>query len=187
MKHIGKMCLGLLMVLAFSQIAYADYAYSAVLIGVSTSKSFSVTLNGQGVVNSATTAPGTATAVIWFNSTTGTTAYVNASVAGASDQVGPYPACTTPILVFKNTGNVVENLNIVLNNTVTGMLFAYNASFAAGSTTGTVNTTINSFNGAGSTFVTGLGVNNGTNVCVWANFSAVGGGTYSTAFNYTSS
>jgi len=173
------------MVLA-TNIAFADYAYSPVLVGVGSSYAFSVTLNGQSATNSATAAPGTATGTIWFNATGPTITNINASVAGASSQVGAYPACGTPIAVFKNLGNTVQRLSIYLNNTITGAEFFYNASMKAGSTTGTPNTTINEFNGAGSAFVTGLGLNNETNLCIWANTSSMSSGTYYTWFNYTS-
>jgi hypothetical protein len=186
MRIANKICLAFVMCLAFSSVAFADYAYSQVVIGVSTTRSFTVTLNGEAATASDPAMPGTATAVIWFNSTDGQTKNQNASVIGASTQVGAYPECATPIAAFKNTGNVVENLNILLNNTVTGVVFFYNASAASGSTTGTPNATINMFNGAGSTFVSGLGLNNVTNLCIWVNFTNVAGGQYQTQFNYSS-
>lgn len=185
---ISKLGMAFVMVCLIStQIGLADYAYSQVLIGVATTRSFSVTLNGQEPTASDPSMPGTATAVIWFNSTDGQTKNQNASVAGANTQAGAYPACATPIATFKNTGNVLETLNIILNNTVAGMTFQYNSSLAAGSTIGTPNATINAFQGAGSSFVTGLGLNNVTNLCIWANFTNVGGGQYQTQFNYSSS
>jgi len=165
----------------------ADYTYTPVVIGVTTTKSYTQTLNGQSGTNSDPNWPGTATATLWFNSTDGQTKNQNASVIGASTQVGAYPACATPIMVFKNTGTVVETLNVVQNNTVAGLVFFYNASFKSGSSTGTMNTTINAFNGAGSTFVTGLGLNNETSMCIWANFTGVAGGQYQTQFNFSSS
>ncbi len=187
MGNISKLGMAFVMVcLISSQIGLADYAYSLVKIGVSTSKAFTVTLNGEAATASNPAMPGTATAVLWFNSTNGQTKNQNASVIGASDQVGPYPTCTTPIAEFKNTGNVAERLNIVLNNTVTGVVFFYNSSMKAGSTTGTVNTTLAAFNGAGSSFVSGLGTNNVTSLCIWANFTDVAGGEYNTQFNYSS-
>jgi hypothetical protein len=187
MRIANKLGMAFVMVCLIStQIGLADFAYSQVIIGVATTRSFTVTLNGQGATASNPAMPGTATAVIWFNSTDGQTKNQNATVIGSNPQVGEYPACATPIAAFKNTGNVVENLNIILNNTVTGVVFFYNASAASGSTTGTPNATINSFNGAGSTFVSGLGLNNVTNLCIWVNFTNVAGGQYQTQFNYSS-
>jgi len=165
----------------------ADYTYTPVLIGVTTTRSYTQTLNGQSGTNSDPNWPGTATATLWFNSTDGQTKNQNASVIGASTQVGAYPACATPIMVFKNTGTVTQNLNVILNNTVTGLVFFYNASFKSGSTSGTMNATINTFNGAGSTFVSALGLNNETNLCIWGNFTGVNGGQYQTQFNFSSS
>ncbi len=188
MKNImNKLGMAFVMVCLIStQIGLADFAYSQVLIGVATTRSFTVTLNGQGATASNPAMPGTATAVLWFNSTDGQTKNANASIIGASDQVGPYPVCTTPIAAFKNTGNVVEDLTITLNNTVAGVVFFYNSSFASGSTTGTPVAAITAFNGAGSTFVAGLGINNVTNLCIWTNFTNVAGGQYQTQFNYSS-
>ena len=169
------------------QLAYADYAYSDVQVGVATVKTFTVTANAQGATNSDPTHPGTATAVLWANSTTGTDYYVNMTVIGSDDQVGPYPECTTPILVFKNTGTTAIDLSITLNNTVTGTTWMYNSSLTSGSATGTPQADIVAFSTAASSFVTGLGLNNQTNLCIWTNFTAVSGGSYGTAFNYTSS
>ena len=187
MKKIKVLAAMVLLLVATSVVVFADYAYTPVIIGVATSKSFSVTLNGQSATNSNPSHPGTATNTLWFNSTTGTDVNINASVAGANSQLGPYPTCTTPIAVFKNTGTVTITLNIKLNNTVAGATFFYNSSMKAGSATGTVNITIAAIEGPGSTFVSGLGLNNETNLCIWANASGMTGGQYNTWFNYTSS
>jgi len=186
-KKIRILAAMTLLLVATSVVVFADYAYTPVIIGVATSKGFSVTLNGQSATNSNPSHPGTATSTVWFNSTDGNTKQQNATVAGANGQVGPYPECTTPIAVFKNTGTVTISLNIKLNNTVTGAILFYNSSMKSGSTTGTANTTIAALEAAGSTFVTGLGINNETNVCIWTNFTDVAGGQYYTWFNYTSS
>jgi len=163
-----------------------EYAYTQVIVTITTSKSFTVTLQGEGATNSDPSFPGTATQVMWFNGSTGNEKAMNATVAGAGAQVGPWPACTTPIEVFKNTGNVVLRLNIYQNNTIACTTFMYNASMAAGSTTGTANVSLGVIDAAGSAFVSGLGMNNATNLCAWANFSSCGGGNYYTVFNYTS-
>jgi len=187
MRNIGKMCMAAIFCLAFANIVYADYAYSPVLVGVATSKSFSVTLNAQSATNSDPAFPGTATAVIWFNSTDGNTKQVNATVIGANSQVGPYPLCTTPIAVFKNTGTVNETLSVKVNNTITGMTFFYNASMTGSDTGGLANTTVGALmNGVDSPMVARLYPGNSTNVCIWANFTSVNGGQYQTQFNYTS-
>lgn len=174
-------------VLLATPIAFADYAYTPVLVGVTVSKSFTVTLNVQSATNSDPAHPGTATQVVWFNSTDGQTKYVNATVVGADSQVGAYPTCATPIAVFKNTGTTVLTLNVKLNSTISGMVFFYNASLNSGSTTGTPDTAITALSTTGANFVTGLGLNNQTKLCIWANYTGVSGGTASTAFNYTSS
>jgi len=174
------------MVFGAMPVQSQEYAYTQVIVTIAQSKSFSVTLNGQAATNSNPTFPGTATQVIWFNGTTGNEQAVNATVAGASAQVGPWPACTTPIEVFKNTGNVNLRFNVFQNNTIACTTFMYNASMAAGSTTGTANATLGVIDAAGSAFVSGLGMNNQTNLCIWSNFSACGGGSYYTTFNYTS-
>jgi hypothetical protein len=176
-----------LMMLVSANIALADYAYSQVSVSVVTSKSFTVTLNGQAGTNSDPAIPGTATGVIWFNSSDGNTKNVNASVAGANQQAGAYPACATPIAVFKNTGTTTETLNIKLNSTVTGVVFFGNASFVSGSATGTPVTDITGIGVTGYDFVAGLGLNNQTALCIWANFTGANGGTSLTYFNYTSS
>jgi hypothetical protein len=171
-----------------SQAAYADeYAYTEVLIGVLTDKSFTVTMNGQAATASDPTHPGTATEVVWFNSTDGNTKYVNATIVGADDQVGSFPVCETPIAVFKNVGTVTLEGKIVLNNTVAGMVFFYNASNATGSMTGTPATAITTITTTASSFVTGLGINNETNICIWANFTSVPGGQHNTWLNWTAS
>jgi len=164
----------------------ADFTYTPVIIGVTTTKTYTQTLNGQTGTNSDPAFPGTATQTLWFNSTDGNTKYQNASVIGANTQVGPSPVCTTPIMTFKNTGTVTETLSVKLNNTVTGMVFYYNSSLASGSTTGTPDTALTALAAGGSNFVTGLGLNNVTNLCIWANFSSMTGGQYNTWFNFSS-
>ena len=186
MKANKIMAVMAFMVLAMP-IVFADYAYSPVLTGVTVSKTFTVTMNGYGATASDPTHPGTATEVIWFNSTDGNTLYQNASIVGSDTQVGPYPVCTTPIAVFKNTGTTAITLNVKLNNTIAGILFFYNSSLTSGSDTGTPDDNPTLLSAAGENFVVGLGLNNQTNLCIWANFTGVSGGTSSTAFNYTSS
>jgi len=173
-------------VLLAMPLAMADYAYSPVVVTVTTSTSFTVTLNAQGATASDPTHAGTATEIMWFNSTDGQSKYVNATVIGADDQVGTFPACETPIAVFKNTGTTTIDLSVTLNNTVTGMVFFYNASNTTGSDTGTADGEITAFTTTASTFVTGLGLNNQTDVCFWTNFTSVPAGVFGTAFNYTS-
>jgi hypothetical protein len=163
-----------------------EYAYSPVQVGVLSDSSFTVTLNGEAATASAAM-PGTATAVLWFNSTDGGTKKVNASVIGANDQVGPYPTCTTPIAVFKNLGTVNETIFIKVNNSITGVVFFYNASMAGTDTGGLANTTVGALMGAAdSPIVTRLYPGNSTNLCIWANFTAVSGGNHFTQFNYSS-
>lgn len=186
MKATKIMAVMAFMILAMP-MAMADFAYTPVLVGVTVSKTFTVTMNGQGATASDPTHPGTATEVVWFNSTTGTVAYVNATIVGANDQVGPYPQCDTPIAVFKNTGTIPLTLNITLNNTLSGMVFFYNSSLTTDSVTGTPEPEITSIiDTAPSSFVTGLGLNNETDLCVWANFTSVAGGETATVLNYTS-
>jgi len=167
--------------------ALADYAYTPVEVTATPSIAFTVTLNGEASTNSDPAFPGTATAVVWFNSTTGTDTNINPSVIGANTQVGTFPECTTPIIAIKNTGNMVETINVMLNNTITGMTFDVNSSLASGSTEGTPLAGVQSLTTSGLDLVTGLGPNNVTNVCIWGTFASVPGGTYTTWFNYTSS
>lgn len=182
---IKMMAAAFIFALVSAQIVYADFAYSPVQIGVTTSKSFSVTLSGQSATNSDPTTPGTATNAIWFNSTDGQTKNVNASVIGVNSQAGAYPACATPIAVFKNTGNVQISLNMTVNESVANVVFFGNNSMKAGSAQGTPAGLV-TFGTSPTTIVTALGQNNETNLCVWANFTSAVGGTYNTAFIYNS-
>lgn len=168
-------------------VVYADYAYTPVQVTATPSKAFTVTLNGEAATNSDPAHPGTPTAIVWFNSSSGNEAYINPTVAGANAQVGTYPECTTPIMAIKNTGNMVETINVILNNTIASMTFDVNSSLASGSTEGTPLAGTQALTTSGLDLVTGLGPGNVTNICVWGTMTSMSGGTYYTWFNYTSS
>ncbi|MEM4255269.1 MAG: hypothetical protein QXR53_02980 [Candidatus Norongarragalinales archaeon] len=171
----------------------ADYAQTTVFFNVPTSTAFTVTLPGQGAVSSNSTQNPNSppTANIEFNASSSTVNNVVPCVTGGSCQSGEGPS-GTPIFQYDNTGNVNISIQLIFNSTLpSGVTVRANSSWDNG---GVSNGT--AFAGdrpVNATENTTLGTNidwnaaSFLNVYMYANFSAVVGGTRTTRLlNHTS-
>ena len=164
---------------------------------------FSITFPGEALVNvSSPTFPGNVTNDIWFNATGTDSKYVEPCQADPSDGQPAAANCQdkagdTPMLLFKNIGNVGFNITIRLNTTVGPSieLFA-NFSYTDGSgdyggtswcPSATLMDNDTEVDVSEIYFTRMLCVNNETNVFLFANFTYVLAGTTESVLNYTSS
>ncbi len=101
----------------FSASAAADYVQTSVFFNVPTTISFSVTLPGQGAVNSNGTLPPNAppTANIEFNSTNPTIVNIFPCVVGGGTCQSGAGSTGTPIFQYRNLGNTNISIQLIFN------------------------------------------------------------------------
>lgn len=192
-EKIMLLLVPIVLVSIISATVAADYAQTTVFFNVPASTAFSVTLPGQGAVNSNGTIPPSAppTADIEFNATNPTTNNIVPCVTGGTCQSGE-GASGTPIFQYDNTGNLNISIQLIFNSTLpTGVTVRANSSWDnSGVSNGTAYAGDRPIN---ATENTTLGTNidwnaaSFLNVYMYANFSEVVGGTRTTRLlNHTS-
>jgi len=128
MKRKTAIALAVIALLAIP-LVWAISTTTLVYFNVASLVAYTLTLPGQSAVNANST--GAPTTAIEFNSTTGTTANVNAKVVGGTQQ-----SDGVPIFQFDNTGTVPLNISVVLNSVTQSCVNLTGATTYAGADTG---------------------------------------------------